>query len=341
MMLPKPLSLEEIQAHIPSIGPVPEGIHRPFWSVMIPTYNNGKYLRRTLESVLCQAPGPDEMQIEVVDGGSTLDDPEQLVKELGRGRVTLSRLTTNQGPAHTFNTCIQRSYGHWIHILHGDDMVLRGFYEAYRAVISAYPEARTVLGQSVTIDEADRWMGVYGVAPPVGGGILNDFAERQATKQLILFPSVIVSRDAYEQVGGFCTLFKHNTDWDMWFRLGQLAPVASVSHPHALCRFHGESDTSRQKVSAANLRECYFAVTANLARMKGRRRTAEEPPWRSQLANYAESTAWQLDSQNCTEGLYNQARWAWMLEPRIGRLIMVLKSWLKYRLRGKALSQAT
>ena len=85
MMLPKPLSLEEIQAHIPSIGPVPEGIHRIFWSVMIPTYNNGKYLRRTLESVLCQAPGPDEMQIEVVDGCSTLDDPEPLGERVRKG----------------------------------------------------------------------------------------------------------------------------------------------------------------------------------------------------------------------------------------------------------------
>ena len=111
-----------------------------------------------------------------------------------------------------------------------------------------------MLGQSVTIDEADRWMGIYGVAPAVGGGILNDFAERQATKQLILFPSVIVSRDAYEQVGGFCTLFHHVCDWDMWFRLGRHAPVALVPHPYALCRLYSECDTIRQRVSGANVR---------------------------------------------------------------------------------------
>ena len=107
---------------------MPEGIHRPFWSVMIPTYNNGKYLRRTLESVLCQAPDPDEMQIEVVDGCSTKDDPEGMVKELGKGRVVFYRLSSNHGPAHTFNTCIERSRGQWVHVLHGDDIVLPGFY---------------------------------------------------------------------------------------------------------------------------------------------------------------------------------------------------------------------
>ena len=33
---------------IPRIEPVPEGITRPLWSVMIPNYNSGEYLRKTL-----------------------------------------------------------------------------------------------------------------------------------------------------------------------------------------------------------------------------------------------------------------------------------------------------
>ena len=55
----------------PSIAPVPEGVHRPKWSVMIPTFNCANYLRQTLESVLAQDPGPEQMQIEVVDDCST------------------------------------------------------------------------------------------------------------------------------------------------------------------------------------------------------------------------------------------------------------------------------
>src|SRR5206468_9339134 len=74
--LPKPPGVEEIQLHIPTIAPVAEEGTRPFWSVMIPTYNCGDYLRRTLQSVLAQDPGPDQMQIEVVDGSSTKHNPE-------------------------------------------------------------------------------------------------------------------------------------------------------------------------------------------------------------------------------------------------------------------------
>jgi glycosyltransferase involved in cell wall biosynthesis len=333
MILPKPPTLEELRIHSPHITPLQEATSRPFWSVMIPTYNSGRYLRRTLESVLRQAPSPDEMQIEVVDGCSTEDDPEGITKQLGKGRATFYRLTSNRGPAHTFNACIERSLGRWVHILHGDDMVLPGFYEAYATTIQAYPEARMLLAQALIVDEDDRWVELFGPTPPVGGGILKDFTQKQAIQQLVLFPSVVVHRDAYEQVGGFCTLFSHVTDWDMWFRLGQLAPVAWMAHPYALYRVHSESDTSRQNVSAENIRERFFVTMLNLARLNGAAPVGQGPSWRSRLAFSADKIAWELDKKNCTEGRYNQARWAWMLEPNARRLIMLVKSWLKYRLK--------
>lgn len=57
------------------IEAVQEGRPRPFWSVMVPIYNcpPPHHLRETLESVVRQDPGPAEMQIEVIDNGSTAD----------------------------------------------------------------------------------------------------------------------------------------------------------------------------------------------------------------------------------------------------------------------------
>jgi GT2 family glycosyltransferase len=333
MLLPAAPSLQDLRAHTPSIARVPKDILRPFWSVMIPTYNSGDYLKRTLESVLCQDPGPEQMQIEVVDGCSTKDDPQQITKDLGKGRVAFHRLASNHGPAHTFNVCIQRSLGHWVHILHGDDMVLPNFYDSYQKMIQTHPGVRVVLGQAIMVDEHDRWTDVYGATPPLQGGILNDFKVRQATQQLVLAPSITVRRDAYEEIGGFCTLFSHVTDWDMWFRLGLITSVACVPKPLALYRIHGDSDTSKREISAENIQERYFLMTSNLVRLNGSAGSAREAKLRrSRLASLAEVTAWRLDHHNCTEGRYNQARWALMLEPSARRLIMLTKSWLKYRL---------
>jgi GT2 family glycosyltransferase len=334
MNLPDPPSLAEIQAHIPCIDPAPAQSPRPFWSVMIPTYNSGRYLRRTLASVLNQNMDAGRMQIEVVDGRSTKDDPEELVQELGGARVEFHRLAANRGAAHTFNVCLQRARGLWVHILHGDDMVLPGFYDAYQAVIAKHPQAGMVLGQTITVDEEDRWTGLYGVHPPTGGGILPMIAERLAGEQVTQFPAVVVRRDAYEQAGGFCTLFHHVTDWDMWFRLAQVTPVACVGQPYAQYRLHKGSETSRLLVSALTMRERYFLIYLNQIRIQETAGMTMSASWRAGLAKSAEAAAWCLDGQNCTEGRYHHARWAWMLEPSWQRFNLLLKSWLKHQLKA-------
>jgi cellulose synthase/poly-beta-1,6-N-acetylglucosamine synthase-like glycosyltransferase len=60
------MTLESLKTNVPKIDSVLEGFNRPFWSVMIPTYNCAKYLRKTLKSVLEQDLGLEKMQIEIV-----------------------------------------------------------------------------------------------------------------------------------------------------------------------------------------------------------------------------------------------------------------------------------
>src|SRR5262249_8747949 len=214
-----------------------------------------------------QDPGPDEMQIEVVDGCSTEDDPQQVVEELGKGRVRFHRLSSNQGPSVTFNACIERSQSHWVHILHGDDMVLPGFYAAYKAMIQAYPTVAMVTGKVVTIDQDDNWL-FLSPAGPTDTPLIKDYLERQAVEQQASFPTVVVKREVYERVGGFCTWFKHATDHDMWFRVGLAGPVARVPAAYALFRKHPVSDTNRFLASAFNIQEFVVSNFINIARLK-------------------------------------------------------------------------
>ena len=62
----------------PPIGPVREGVERPFWSVMIPTYNASDMLEKALRSVLDQDPGIERMQIAVVDDCSPNGEAERI-----------------------------------------------------------------------------------------------------------------------------------------------------------------------------------------------------------------------------------------------------------------------
>jgi hypothetical protein len=137
----------------PVITPVSGGSNQPLWSVMIPTYNGTKYLEQTLRSVLEQDPGSDLMQIEVVDDCSTQDDPEELVMEIGQGRVSFYRQPKNLGLIGNWNDCIRRARGYWIHILHQDDLVKFGFYSRLRAAVEREPTIGAAFCRYFYMDE--------------------------------------------------------------------------------------------------------------------------------------------------------------------------------------------
>src|SRR5690242_19953848 len=111
-----------------NVAPVGDGLVRPLWSIMIPTFNNAGHLRAALRSVLAQDAGPEVMQIEVVDDASD-DDTSKVVQETGQGRVSYYRQDRNVGHIANFQSCLRRSTGRLVHLLHGDDAVLPGFYQ--------------------------------------------------------------------------------------------------------------------------------------------------------------------------------------------------------------------
>ncbi len=242
-----------------AIASLPPGRPRPFWSVMIPTYHCADYLRHTLRSVLAQAPPPDQMQIEVVDDASFKDDPEAVVRELGQGRVAFFRQVANAGPQRTFTTCVERAQGEWVHILHGDDMVRPGFYEAMRRGAERDPAIHAAFCRVITIDEHNEWIDLS-QREAATAGVVPDLIDRLAVCNLIMFPSIVVRRSAYEQLGGFHPDLFHSADWDMWKRIATRFCVWYDPEPLALYRIHRGSDTSRLMQTGANIRDARHAI---------------------------------------------------------------------------------
>lgn len=312
--LPAPPSPETLRAETAVIPAMPPGSPRPTWSVVIPTYNCAAYLGRTLESVLAQDPGPDAMQIAVIDDGSTRDDPGAVVAEVGRGRVEFLPNPVNLGPTATFNVCLSRARGTWVHLLHGDDLVLPGFYAECEALAARWPELVMVGGSIVTMDEDGRWLSLIGPEPGRAGALFTDFVELAAAQQLFQFAGVAVRRTAYERIGGFCTTFGHVADWDMWFRLGLHGAVACTSRPYGCFRIHAASDTNQQKRTGMDIQEEYLVMRANLARL-GRDDPAAVAGVRRRLARRALRNARKLHARGLADGRLAQAHWALRLDP--------------------------
>lgn len=217
------------------IVPLPEGTPRTIWSVMIPTYNCARYLRETLTSVLSQDLGSDVMQIEVIDDCSTEDDPEKVVKEIGGDRVIFYRQPQNVGNRKNFQTCLERSHGKLIHLLHGDDCVREGFYQKMQKAFTENPEIGAAFCRSINMDEHGHWQNISPLEQSESG-ILNNWLERLVEMQRISTPSMVVRREVYEKLGAFDFRLPWAEDWEMWVRIAAHYPVWYEVEPLAVYR---------------------------------------------------------------------------------------------------------
>jgi glycosyltransferase involved in cell wall biosynthesis len=211
---------------------------------MIPTYNPGHYLRETIESVLSQDPGPDVMEIEVIDNCSTKDDVKSMVEEIGRGRVGFHQQETNIGPIPNSNSCIQRSRGEWVHVLHADDIVRPGFYKRVQNIIRDNKDIGAIAFRIMYIDESSLWIGLSDLEARQPRLLGKDFAMRQLTAQRFQFVGMIVRRSLYENIGAFRTDLAHAADWEMWNRVVLRSAVFYEPDPLACYRIHQGSDSA-------------------------------------------------------------------------------------------------
>jgi glycosyltransferase involved in cell wall biosynthesis len=194
------------------------------------------------------------MQIEVVDDCSRDGDVKKLVEETGQGRVAFFQQSQNRGSLRNFETCLNRARGHYVHLLHGDDLVKPGFYNEIESLFSAFSTAGAAITNYNWVDEA----GVE-TAPTrqlrSDPGILDNWLYKIASKQLLQPPAVVVKREVYETLGSFFAVH-YGEDWEMWIRIAAHYPVAYT--PKCLATYRGGHSTnisSQAVLSGQNIRD--------------------------------------------------------------------------------------
>jgi len=317
--------------HVPAVAPLPSIADGPLWSVMIPTYKGEATIRATLESVLAQDPGETHMQIEVVDDHSLVDDPEDLVREIGCGRVGFFRQPRNVGHTANFNTCIARAQGRLIHLLHGDDAVRDGFYARMEKVFSANPDVGAAFCRMITVDAAGRWRRV-GPLLQLESGILEDPLAVVAQHQPFQSPCTVVQRRVYEQIGGYDTSIRVcGEDWEMGLRVAGAFPLWYEADPLALRRHHSDSLTGRAITMAENSKEMRRIAKIAQQRFPAERRRELTAMARGFCGLWATGLAWQLVESGDRLGALRQLKQAILASqsPRVlARIGLVLSYWI-------------
>jgi glycosyltransferase involved in cell wall biosynthesis len=243
---------------------LPVDENRPFWSVMIPTYNaRPDYLEQTLRSVLAQDLGSEEMQVEVVDDCSPQGAPLELVHRIAGDRVAFHQEPKNNGLAGIWNRCIERARGKWVHILHQDDYVLPGFYDHLRRG-AEQSDAGAVFCRYAMSDSKGHWISISELLREPAG-LLEDWHDAITADQPIQCVAIVVRRAAYEQLGGFRPQLRYALDWEMWQRIA--AQYSFWFDPAILAcyREHPASVSTSLMLQAADTRDVRRMIEMTMA----------------------------------------------------------------------------
>lgn len=322
--------LDRIPSMPPPVAPVTED-NRPVWSVMIPVYNAGNYLREAIKSVLVQAQSAELMQIEVVDDGSTDQNVEQLVREIGNGRVSYYRQPFNVGSLQNFHSCLIRARGKLIHLLHADDFVNPGFYDAMEKLLKEYPEAGAGFCRYQYVNEKSKVL--YSQAAELDkSGILKNWLCTLGTYQRIQYVSMVVRREVYEKLGSFYGV-EYGEDWEMWMRIAYHYPIAYTPELLASYRLHTNSITGKRFSTAQNIEELKWVMNVIQKYLPEEKRAQVLKASKKFYAQYAVKTGKNLWVKQFDEaGARAQMSAGWRLHKSFSLLIEIVKLRLRLML---------
>jgi glycosyltransferase involved in cell wall biosynthesis len=207
----------------------------PLITVVIDTYNYGRFIEEAIQSVVSQDFPADRMQILIVDDGSTDDTPER-VKKYGSKLHYFYK--PNGGQASAFNSGLARALGELVFFLDADDYWLPG---KLQVVVNAFRDPSVgMVCHNYLISRYDSPESTPCNLDLVSGFVPGDFVSllryrvfptsclafrREALNRLLPVPETIgLQADAY-----FALLIIF------------VARVAAVAENLAVYRIHGEN----------------------------------------------------------------------------------------------------
>ena len=177
----------------------------PLISIIVPCYNQGKYLPECLASVHSQR--YDNYEIIVINDGSTDADTNRTVREISTPRIKVLE-TKNQGVSAARNLGIKNSTGKYILPLDADDKIGADFIQKAVEILEKNENIK-VVNCKVTL------FGAKNGRLPVESYSLEKLLARN-----FIVVSAIFRRSDFEKTEGYNPNMREGfEDWDFWITL--------------------------------------------------------------------------------------------------------------------------
>jgi len=274
-------------------------------SVVIPTYNSGRYLRETLNSVLEQA--GDDTEVVVVDDASTDETMDVLASF--RDRVHLLHLSVNNGgPSRPRNLGIQMTTGEYIALFDSDDVMLPGKLKEAARLLDDNREIPLVFTNFVNFwrngSEAEFLKDHFDFHRMQKSLIRKSWYRLPSIKSyetliadnFIGTSSVMFRKSLLNAVGAFDETLQRAEDVELWFRITRSFDIGYIDKVY-----------HRRRLHAANISSTPAALTNKLLIYQRQKAAAMSEAGRARLKKMTSKVLFSIGHLNKIDGERSRA----------------------------------
>ncbi|WP_288426753.1 glycosyltransferase family 2 protein [uncultured Spirosoma sp.] len=214
----------------------------PTITVITPSYNQGDFIRQTIESVLSQ--GYPHLDYIVMDGAST-DNTLSVLKAYESQLTLISE--PDRGQTDAINKGLRRATGEIVCWLNSDDYFLPGALLRVGTYFATHPDSDWLTADCLIVDA----VGTPIQQPIRYYKLLLRSLPNQAYLGLtnaVCQPATFWRRAVHERVGYLNENLHFTMDYDFWLRLAQQSPPAVLREPTSAFRIHGQSKGGQQYI---------------------------------------------------------------------------------------------
>lgn len=216
-------------------------------SIITPTYNSSRFIKRTIESVLYQT--HTDWEYLIVDDNST-DNTTEIINEFIKqdSRIKLFKTQENSGgPATPKNVGIEKAKGEYIAFLDHDDEWLPEKLEKQLQIFEkSNDEKLGLVSCFINIRNNDK-----GTIIAKHHNLYRDNALKILLQFNFLATSscIMTKSEVLRNVGLFDTNFRVSDDWDMWIRILKFGYKIDYAPQYLINYFMYEANLSNNKES--------------------------------------------------------------------------------------------
>jgi glycosyltransferase involved in cell wall biosynthesis len=207
----------------------------PKITIVTPSFNQGKFLRQTIESILAQ--NYPHLEYFIIDGGST-DESLDIIREY-EDQISWWVSETDRGQTDAINKGFKRATGELCAWVNSDDVLLPNCLQKVADCYQKYNQPDLIYGNCIYIDNDSRITRMVRVPRQTlfwaNRGVL-----------FTLQPALFYKTDTIKKVGYLNPDYSLAMDIDLWMKMIKVGlTIEHIPQYMGGFRWHGESKSTQ------------------------------------------------------------------------------------------------